>query len=66
MLDIMRCIERIGRSDFTLEDMYAFESELAAAHLENHHIKDKIRQQLQMLRDKGYIDFVSRGHYRLI
>ena len=66
MLDIMRCIEKVDRADFTLDDMYAFESELAAAHPENNHIKDKIRQQLQMLRDKGYIDFVSRGHYRLI
>lgn len=66
MLDIMRCIERVGRNDFTLDDMYAFESELAAVHPENNHIKDKIRQQLQILRDKGYIDFVSRGHYRLI
>lgn len=66
MLDIMRCIERAGRNDFTLDDMYAFESELAVAHPENNHIKDKIRQQLQILRDKGYIDFVSRGHYRLI
>ena len=66
MLDIMRCIERIDRDEFTLGDMYAFEGELAAAHPENNHIKDKIRQQLQILRDKGYIDFVSRGHYRLI
>ena len=66
MLDIIRCIERVDRVDFTLDDMYAFESELAAVHPENNHIKDKIRQQLQILRDKGYIDFVSRGHYRLI
>ena len=38
MLDIMRCIERVDRSDFTLDDVYAFESELAAAHPENNHI----------------------------
>ena len=60
MLDIMRCIERVDRVNFTLDDMYAFESELAAAHLDNNHIKDKIRQQLQILLDKGSIDFVSR------
>jgi predicted transcriptional regulator of viral defense system len=28
-------------------------------------VKPKIRQQLQYLRDRGYLDFVSRGHYRL-
>jgi len=24
-----------------------------------------IRQQLQFLRDRGYLDFMSRGYYRL-
>lgn len=33
---------------------------------ENHHVKDKIRQQLQMLRDNGIIEFTGRGHYRKI
>ena len=39
MLDVMRCIEKVDRADFTLDDMYAFESELAAAHPENNQIK---------------------------
>ncbi|MBL7991777.1 MAG: restriction endonuclease, partial [Candidatus Kapabacteria bacterium] len=30
----------------------------------NNFIKDKIRQQLQVLRDKGIIEFVSRGIYQ--
>lgn len=66
LLDIMRCVEKLGKADFTLDDVYAFESELAKLHPENRHIKDKIRQQLQVLRDKGYLDFVSRGWYHLI
>ena len=44
--------------------MYAFASNLQLKHPENKHVKDKIRQQLQVLRDKGMIEFVSRGHYR--
>jgi hypothetical protein len=28
-------------------------------------VKAKIRQQLQFLRDKGVIDFVGRGQYRM-
>ena len=32
--------------------------------LNNNFIKDKIRQQLQVLRDKGMIDFMSRGKYK--
>jgi len=65
LLDIMRSVEKLGKRDFILEDIYAFENELNKLHPENKHIKDKIRQQLQVLRDKGYLDFVSRGYYRL-
>lgn len=46
--------------------MYKFENMLAFKHPENHHIKDKIRQQLQMLRDHGMIEFTGRGYYRKI
>lgn len=66
LLDVMRCVERIGRKDFTLEDVYKFELELSLLHPENNHVKDKIRQQLQVLRDKKYLEFVSRGKYHLI
>ena len=65
MLDTMRSIEKLEKREFTLEDVYTFEKELSVLHPENKHVKDKIRQQLQVLRDKGYLDFVSRGYYRL-
>ncbi|EKC57958.1 Dam-replacing, partial [human gut metagenome] len=29
-----------------------------------HNVEAKIRQQLQQLRDKGFIEFTTRGHYR--
>jgi len=65
LIDIMRTIEKIGKREFFLDDIYVFEDELSKLHPENKHIKDKIRQQLQFLRDKGYLDFVSLGFYRL-
>lgn len=65
LLDVMRCVEKLGKCEFTLDDVYRFERELSMLHPDNKHIKDKIRQQLQVLRDKGYLDFVSRGYYRL-
>ena len=37
--------------------------ELARMHPENRHVRDKIRQQLQVLRDKGFLEFVGRGEY---
>ena len=65
LLDIMRCVERLGKSEFVLGDVYGFENELSTLHPDNRYIKDKIRQQLQFLRDKGYLEFVGRGVYKL-
>ena len=61
----MRCVDKLNKPEFTLEDVYKYESELQKLHPDNQHIKDKIRQQLQILRDKGYLDFISKGYYRL-
>lgn len=38
---------------------------LAKLHSKNRHVRDKIRQQLQVLRDLGLIDFLGFGSYRL-
>lgn len=65
LLDIMRSIEKLGKPEFTLDDIYVFENELSKLHQENKHIRDKIRQQLQILRDKGYLKFIGRGNYQL-
>ena len=65
LLDIMQSIEKLGKHKFTLDDIYAFENELSKLHPENKHVKDKIRQQLQILRNNNYLDFTARGHYRL-
>ncbi|MCX6761965.1 MAG: restriction endonuclease [Candidatus Moranbacteria bacterium] len=65
ILDTMSCIDKIGKREFSLDEVYAFEKELKEKHPENNFIKDKLRQQLQVLRDKGYLEFVSRGRYKL-
>jgi hypothetical protein len=65
LLDVMKCIESLGRRDFTLDEVYAFERHLGDLYPGNQNVKPKIRQQLQYLRDRGFIDFVSRGNYRL-
>lgn len=44
--------------------MYAFAEELKIKHPNNNNIEAKIRQQLQLLRDKGFVDFSSRGNYK--
>jgi len=64
MIDVLRCIEAISEKEFRLERVYKFEDILQVKHPQNNFIRDKIRQQLQVLRDKGVIEFISRGMYR--
>lgn len=52
-------------NEFTNDDIYAFERELAALHPDNQHIRDKIRQQLQVLRDTGFLVQPERGVWRV-
>lgn len=63
---VLRIVRDIGRSTFTLSDAYAHRKALEEAFPNNHHVKAKIRQQLQVLRDLGYLHFSSRGVYEVI
>ncbi|HEV2435361.1 MAG TPA: DpnI domain-containing protein [Verrucomicrobiae bacterium] len=51
--------------EFTTADAYTFTRELEKLHPDNRHVKDKIRQQLQVLRDAGLLIHVGRGVWRL-
>ena len=62
-LDVWQCIDRLD-ANFFLNQVYAFADLLKLKHPENNHIPDKIRQQLQVLRDRGIIEFLGSGHYR--
>ncbi len=62
-LDVWQCIDKLEDS-FSLNQVYASADLLKLKHPENNHVNDKIRQQLQVLRDRGIIEFLGRGHYR--
>ena len=64
-LDVLSAIRRLGKQDFSLKEVYEFESELKALHPRNENIRPKIRQQLQVLRDLGMIKFAGDAHYLL-
>lgn len=66
LLDILSCVNTIDSIDFSLQDMYKFVEILQEKHIHNNNIEAKIRQQLQILRDKGFIEFLERGHYRKV
>ena len=59
----MKILDKIKKTQFTLNDVYLFESKLKNKFPNNNFIKDKIRQQLQVLRDKGVIEFKGNGNY---
>lgn len=65
LIDVLRCVELLDTT-FTLKQMYNFVEELKIKHPANNNIEAKIRQQLQFLRDYGFIDFSSRGIYKKI
>jgi len=64
--DVLACVRQLDRPTFTIGDMYSFEEHLAELHPRNRHIRPKIRQQLQVLRDHGVIEFRGGGVYRVL
>ncbi len=66
LLDIMRCIDMLGKKEFSLAEIYDFTSLLKEKHPDNNNIEAKIRQQLQILRDKKYLEFGWRWIYKVI
>ena len=66
ILDVLACVDNIGSNVFSLDQVYAFAPILQQKHPQNNHVKDKIRQQLQYLRDRGFIQFTSRGQYKRV
>jgi len=65
ILDVLNCVENLDKTEFSLNEVYKFENYLGELHPENHHVKPKIRQQLQVLRDAGILEFLGQGRYRV-
>lgn len=62
-LDVMKCVDKLPER-FTLAQVYSFSDVLQSIYINNNNVHAKIRQQLQILRDKGMIEFLGRGNYR--
>jgi type II restriction enzyme len=59
-------IRSLGSEAFSLDDLYRRELLFSAVYPANRNVRAKIRQQLQVLRDLGYVEFCGRGTYRLL
>ena len=50
---------------FTLDQVYAYTGSFQRLHPRNKHVRDKLRQTLQHLRDGGVVEFLDYdGRYR--
>ena len=64
-LDVLNAIRSLGKQHFNLAEAYTLEDHLSQLHPANRNVRPKIRQQLQILRDKGLLEFLGAGDYRL-
>jgi type II restriction enzyme len=64
--DILFIVSEIKQEVFALDDVYKFVPVLKKLHPNNNNVEAKIRQQLQMLRGNGVIEFIGRGLYKKI
>jgi type II restriction enzyme len=62
-LDVLAAIRRLRKDRFSLQELYEFEPYLQRIHPRNRNVRPKMRQQLQVLRDLGLIEFASPGNY---
>ena len=65
LIDVSRCLDHL-KDEFSLAEVYVYVDALRESHPQNMNIEAKIRQQLQILRNLGLLQFVKRGHYRKI
>lgn len=68
--DVLTCINELcppgAPAEFTLREFYdRFTDRLSRLHPANKNVQPKIRQQLQVLRDGGTLEFLRPGLYRL-
>jgi type II restriction enzyme len=64
-LDVLEIVRSLGKVEFTLREVYSQAGTLAKLHPHNSHVHEKIRQQLQVLRDFGLLSFIGSGSYRI-
>ncbi len=61
----LRVVRGLRKGEFSLSEVYAREAEFTGVYPQNRHIREKIRQQLQLLRELGIVHFRGHGQYEL-
>jgi len=64
LLATIKCVEQTTGPEFHLSQIYDREPQLSAEFPNNRNIRAKLRQQLQVMRDRGMLQFLGNGRYR--
>jgi type II restriction enzyme len=64
-LEVLNAVRSLGKTEFSLAEVYQSETALSRVHPRNRHVRPKIRQQLQELRNLKLLEFLGGGRYRL-
>jgi type II restriction enzyme len=65
-LDVLLAVRKLEKARFSLQELYQLEPYLQTIHPRNRNVRPKMRQQLQVLRDLGFIEFRGRGDYAVL
>lgn len=63
---VLGIVRRLRTPTFNLAEVYAQKRTAEEAFPKNNNLEAKLRQQLQILRDLGYVEFLGRGKYKVL
>ena len=63
---VLRTLNLEPNEEITLQTVYKFREILQHLHPQNNHIDAKIRQQMQVLRNYNFVEFLGDGVYMVI
>jgi predicted restriction endonuclease len=61
----LEVVNASGTARFTIQDVYDRQDVLQQRFPNNRHVRERIRETLQELRDAKFLDFLGRGEYQL-
>jgi hypothetical protein len=62
---VLQLVNERSSAEFTIDDVYNYVDEFSTRFPRNRHVKEKLRQTLQRLRDDKLLLFHGGGHYEL-
>ena len=63
--EVFNCIQKLGKKEFEIKELYIFQQDLKKLYPLNNHIEQKIQQQVQVLEKEKFLKRLKRGRYCL-